>query len=122
MKKYAQVFELTENHIKLLREMYVSFNGDSYDGAPAVDIKRPYGNSDVPYDVARILGYAEYIKASDDDETETDAFEEATHELLKIHRETGTALQIVLSTGSFEPGMYGRPERYLTQHWVKCDD
>ena len=52
MKK---LFELTEEHIKLLRQMCVSWDDCEF-GAPAIDCKRPYGNSDVYSDIAKILG------------------------------------------------------------------
>jgi hypothetical protein len=106
-------FELTEIHIKLLQGMYVYFDDFGYDGAPAVDLKRPYGNSDTVGDVYEIL----YGEQWDYDEYE-EMPDEVISEMLKLHRETGTALQIVLYTKSFEPGIYYRP-RYHTREWVK---
>ena len=52
MKK--TIFEVTENHLKLLRMMYVEWNDGEF-GAPTISCKRPFGNSDVIQDVAEIL-------------------------------------------------------------------
>lgn len=87
MKK--QKFTLTKNHIKLLQRMYVSWYNCEY-GAPCIDPKRPYGNSDVEEDIREILPN---IPLNDE-------------KCLEIHKETETALQIVLTTGTFKPGIY----------------
>ena len=49
-------FRLKEEHLTLLRRMYVYWEDCEY-GAPAVDCKRPYGNSGVESDIAEILGW-----------------------------------------------------------------
>ncbi len=103
-------FELTESHIKLLRAMYVDFCDDGYDGAPAVNLKRPYGNSDVISDVIEIVTG---VRVDDLD----DVPEENINEALKLHEETGTALQIILCTGSFTPGTYKRASKYDARSW-----
>lgn len=107
MNTHPTTFTLTEQHIKLVRAMYVEWNDLAYDGAPEVHAKRPYGNSFVPGDVAEILG----IELIDDDDAAIDR-------LLAIHKETAIALQIILCTGCFEPGDYVRPELYDTRTWV----
>lgn len=84
----AETFEVTAEHIRLLRSAYVEWQ-DCETGAPAIDPKRPYGNSDVAGDVNDILG----AKYSEDD-------------ALAVHLGTQTALQIILSTGMFRPGKY----------------
>lgn len=105
---------MTADHIKLVRAMYVEHCDEAYDGAPAVDIKRPYGNSYVVGDVGELLG----IKP-DEDGMYSD---QETERLLAIHREASTAMQIILNTGCFEPGTYERPNRYDTRRWVRCAD
>ena len=45
---------LTEEHIKLLRNMYVGWGYCEF-GAPEIDPKRPYGNSHVIGDIHTIL-------------------------------------------------------------------
>jgi len=41
-----KTFVLTENHIKLLRKAYVTWEDGDF-GAPSIDTRRPYGNSSV---------------------------------------------------------------------------
>lgn len=95
-------FTVKPEHVALLRRAYVGWDECEF-GAPAIDPKRPYGNSDVLRDIREVLGReeaecphcGEALSLPDDED-----------ELTKLHRETETALQIVLATGSFEPGVY----------------
>jgi hypothetical protein len=103
-------FDLTEQHVKLLRRMYVGWQ-DCETGAPEIDPKRPYGNSAVAEDVAEILT----IEYDADEDGMTEEFNDT---MLAIHRQTELALQIVLSSGSFEPGMYRRTNTY-TNDWKR---
>ena len=100
-------FSLTEDHIKLLRQMEVGWQRDEF-GAPEIDPKRPYGNSQVYYDIAEHLG-------RDIPEEPKEFSDEEKAEMFKLHRETETALQIVLRTGNFAPGVYVA-DRYM-QGW-----
>lgn len=98
-----QIFVVTEQHIKLLRNAYISWN-DCETGAPAIDPKRPYGNSFVEGDMYEILegkDYPEDLYENDD----------LRANYLQLHKETKTVLQIVLATGKFEPGEY-EADRY----------
>lgn len=94
-------FELTAEHVKLLRRMNVSWDDCEF-GAPSIDPKRPYGNSSVARDVHDILGWAYPSSNEDDDYMGNDGHARAE----QVHREMMTALQVVLATGSFEPGAY----------------
>jgi hypothetical protein len=94
-------FQITEDHLKLLKHSYVVWWGAEY-GAPAIDPKRPYGDSSVESDIAEILEWAEEDK------------ERAEN----IHREMKTVLQIILVTQKFEPGLYHLENPYTTD-WVK---
>lgn len=95
-----KLFILKEEHLKLLRKMCVRW-GDCEFGAPAIDCKRPYGNSDVYKDIAKILG----IKGDIVDDREVFSLEQIN--LMKeLHEETEIALQIVLLTGEFRTGEY----------------
>jgi hypothetical protein len=102
-------FVLTDDHIKLLQRAYVRWDDCEY-GAPGIDCKRPYGNSSVEFDIAEILGW----------DLPLDQFESAylTKEQAdraeEIHRETLTALQIVLRTGAMTPGTYRRSKAWKT--------
>lgn len=97
-------FTLTADHITLLRAMWILWDDCEF-GAPAVDSKRPYGNSGVTDDMRELLPH----RASESDEA-----------LTELHTSTQTALQIILATGSFEPGNY-ECERYGNK-WKKVGD
>ena len=109
-------FEFTENHIKLLNRMYVYFDECSYSGSPCVDSKRPYGNSGVANDIYEIIFGEEF-----DYEEYGDMPEKLYEDLMKVHRETGTALQIVLCTKSFVPGTYKKKNSYDNLSWEKVE-
>jgi hypothetical protein len=97
-------FTLTEDHLKLLKNMYVGWSCSEF-GAPEIDPKRPYGNGDVIGDIHEILTV-----------TSSSSWEEIPEELEekynKLHKETETALQIVLNTLSFVPGRYRKIHPY----------
>ena len=93
----TKTFHLTEDLVKLLRGSYVSWDFSEF-GAAQIDPKRPYGNSDVELDIAEMLDWP----INDEFEVTEDQILEAT----SIHKDTETALQVVLSTGSFQPGVY----------------
>lgn len=103
-------FTVTEDHLKLLRAAYVDWQDMEF-GAPAIDPKRPYGNSDVTADIARILGEP----VPEDDDGAEDWFD--ANRLTRLHRETQTVLQIAISTGAFATGTYTRPGLY-SREWV----
>jgi len=111
-------FEVTPDHIKLLQAMYVGWNV-SENGAPTIDPKRPYGNSCVTEDIAKILGW----KMPDEDgeftlpEDKDDPFEKVYNQAMKIHKETETCLQILLVNLSIGPGTYEK-EGY-GRNWKK---
>jgi hypothetical protein len=85
---------IDENHLKLLSKAYVRWD-DCETGAPAIDPKRPYGNSNVEGDVAEILG----IEWDGEDRVKRD-------ELFNIHAGTNTAMGILLSTLPQKFGQY----------------
>jgi hypothetical protein len=98
-----ETFTLTEDHLKLMQRMYVGWQYCEF-GAPEIDPKRPYGNGDVCNDVAEILGLDSRLMNEDDSQ-----YDEGMYDRLEaLHKETETALQIVLTTLSFEPGVYKR--------------
>jgi hypothetical protein len=80
-------FVLTQDHLKLLRAANIGWNGDEF-GAPSMDPKRPYGNSDVIRDIMENLGWA----GADEEGEPTDAIvKEADY----LHKSMETALQIL---------------------------
>lgn len=99
-------FTLTADHLTLLCAANVGWDGCEY-GAPAIDCKRPYGNSYVPGDIAAILGWQ-----TDPDRGLSRGQEDHARE---IHEQTRSALQVVLSTGAFEPGTYVSDD--YGRHW-----
>jgi len=109
MTKFAETFKVTEEHLALLSKMYVGWDDCEY-GAPAIDCKRPYGNSYVEGDIAKILG----IKDNLEDE-------KVIARIRKLHEETQTVLQIALATGRFRSGMYGKTEKYNSRSWLPID-
>ena len=89
-----EVFHVTDHHLKLLKRMYVGWDDTEF-GAPSIDPKRPYGNSDVINDICEILKLERTYsneKYADD-----------------IHREMETALQILVCNLSIEVGTYEHP-------------
>ena len=109
-----QIFTITKQHIKLLRHFKVGWQ-NCETGAPEIDPKRPYGNSDVPVDIYEILT-AKTVGRTDSKRGQLTAEERERY--LKLHRETEVALQIVLSIGKFKVGKY-EYEEYSTE-WRKC--
>jgi len=106
-------FTVTKNHLKLIRQMNADWQ-DAETGAPAIDPKRPYGNSSVDNDIHRILT-GETIGCIDSKRDELTS--EESEKYMNLHQETETALQIVLSVGEFKVGKY-KAEMY-TNKWRK---
>lgn len=105
-------FELTTDHLKLLRRMNVGWSNCEF-GAPEIDPKRPYGNSDVLMDIAEILDEPVFESAGGDrhlNPEQADRFE-------RLHRETQTALQLCLSSGAFLTGVWERERSW--EPWVR---
>ncbi len=87
-------FTITKDHLNLLKRMYVSWDDCEF-GAPSIDCKRPYGNSDVLDDIKEITGKRSHI----------------------LHKQMKVVLQIVLSTGDFKEGRYKLKEKYDNTSW-----
>ncbi len=86
-------FIITEDHVKLLGNAYIRWEDCEY-GAPAMDFKRPYGNSDVEIDVANILGW----EPEGDDGYEKCFSSDQRDAARSIHLEMEQVLQIVVKT------------------------
>lgn len=93
-------FTLTEEHLKLLENAEIRWEDCEF-GAPAIDCKRPYGNSSAEYDICEILG----IKEDESNEDNPYSREDLDY-ANKVHGETETALSIILQTRSFTLGIY----------------
>jgi hypothetical protein len=94
-------FVLKPEHILLLKNAYVGWNDCEF-GAPEIDPKRPYGNSSVRLDIAEILG----LELFEDAEGEKHLSAEQKKYIDDLHRDTQTALQIVLRNFEIKPGEY----------------
>lgn len=95
-------FQLTKDHLTLLRHMNVGWDDCEF-GAPNIDPKRPYGNSNVIQDILKILN----ITACDHEDCYLEEHHpELVARLTTLHAGTETALQIILCTGKFEEGTY----------------
>ncbi len=107
-------FTLTTDHIKLVQHFYIDWDDQAYDGAPYVNIKRPYGNSgNQAYEVYRVLKGKDW-----DEEKKGEMGDDKQDKYMNLHRETATALQIILCTGSFVPGVYFRAREYAARSWT----
>jgi len=109
-QRFITEFTVTEDHLKLMKRAYVSWDDCEF-GAPEIDCKRPYGNSDVLRDIAEIID-TDAARIAYDGEDAWEAYEQAHEEAFtRMHAETAIVLQIALNTGEFRAGRYVR-ERY----------
>lgn len=109
-----KIFELKQVHLDLLKQTAISWDSCEY-GAPCIDCKRPYGNSDVEDDMAEII---KLPKKGNWDSEEEMWNEETQEKLADLHKETQIALQIILHCQTFELGKYKLSEEGY-QNWVK---
>ncbi len=95
-------FEVTEDHLKLLRRANVTFGGSEW-GAPCIDGKRPYGSGNLVESIAQAL----WPQWDDwDQERQERYLGEARDNLIRLHAATTVALEICLLRGEFKPGWY----------------
>jgi len=94
-------FELKEEHIKLLQRACITWQNCEY-GAPEINPKRPYGNSDVEGDIAEILEWELFEDRFGEVSMSKDQAEKAKN----LHNETFTAIQIILKLKTFTLGIY----------------
>ena len=106
-------FTVTDEHLRLLRRAYVFWGEGEFLGAPSIDSKRPYGNSNVYGDIAEILGVPDSEWADEDLNPSPDA----EWRFLRLHVETAVALQIALATGEFRTGRYVRDDEWGSNRW-----
>lgn len=97
---------ITLEHLKLIKHFYVGWSSEEF-GAPEIDPKRPYGNSDVYSDIAKIL--------------ELDEEKNIDH-LVKVHSDLKDVLQICLMRQRFETGVFERSDEYNSRSWIKVAD
>lgn len=96
-------FTVSGEHLRLLRRAHVFWDEAEF-GAPSIDPKRPYGNSNVYGDIAEILDVPETEWTDEGPSPHLDA----EWRFRRLHVETAIALQIALATGEFRTGRYVR--------------
>jgi len=115
--------------------MYVNWDDCEF-GAPCINPKRPYGNSDVLNDIAEILGIKktednvqDYNKEEASEYADKKEYiedlewnEEIYYKFNKLHKETQIALQICLCIGKFETGNFLKQETYDDLSWKKSGE
>lgn len=99
---HGREFALLQTHIDLLREGYVRLQGDNCWGTIGLDCKRPFGNSDIAQDMMAILGVDADLVAGGlvDGDLAVEQMETIYKKGLPL------ALEVILRTGSFVPGVY----------------
>lgn len=98
----GKCFQVTKNHLKLLKRFNVVWDDCSYLGAPRIYPKKPYGNSGIILDIAKIIG----LKIKKDDQGEKSLSQRQIDLCTNLHREMETALQILTANCHIEPGLY----------------
>lgn len=110
-------FTVTDEHLRLLRNAHVFWEEAEF-GAPSINPKRPYGNSNVYRDIAEILDVPESEWEDEDKDWSLDT----EWRFLRLHVETAIALQIALATGEFRAGRYVRYDQMLsTCRWKRAE-
>lgn len=117
-------FTIKKEHLTLLQRFEVGWQDCEF-GAPEIDPKRPYGNSNVIQDMVEVLGFKAknkktfeftlfgkkyLLNGEDKHNLELDDEEELVQTLDDLHRETETALQICLERQKFETGTFEAEE------------
>ena len=97
-----KTFTVTEDHLKLLPHLWFEYDNYTEFGAPIVDPKRPYGNSDVYGDIAEHLG----IEGEEDHWGDVEFSREQKDYMLRVHKEMVTVLNIIVRNGGVEAGDY----------------
>lgn len=93
-------FEVTRDHIKLVRAILVGWNEDTE--RVEIDTKRPYGDSDIPRSVAEAIDL-DFVEIEGGEMRLTYQQEQRCW---KLHRDMATVLQIIFSSGELKSGKY----------------
>lgn len=109
-----KLFTVTDDHLKLLKRLNFRYDSHSEFGAPIVDPKRPYGNSDVYIDMGEILDISpDLIDSWGDPKFSV----EQERYFDKVHEEMVTVLEILTRNLSISKGEY-RAEEYRS-NWTR---
>lgn len=114
-----QTFRLKPEHIKLLQKSYIDWWGAEA-GSAVIDCKRPYGNGDHLKDMCEILNIKRKLDVRQTAESGDVYYDEKQEEsLLDLHRQTEGALEVILRSKSFKPGLYEADVDEKNWKWVK---
>lgn len=117
--KSQNVNNITDQHLKLLKQQNVKFCGGCEYGATEIDPKRPYGNSYVEGDMLEILNMQGDIEESNGSHSCSPALE---RKLFLLHVETSIALQICMALQTFETGKHTCGEDWICGEWKKVEE
>ena len=115
-----RTFEIPEDHLKLVQNMYFE-EGYCEACSPAVDQKRPFGNSDWEWDVVRILHpdqYEDLLERWNEGQAE-DEVDALYWEASSLMQELPTVLEICARTLSFVPGKYTSDD--YKSNWTRAE-
>src|SRR5689334_18404739 len=105
-----KTFTVTEDHMKLLPHLWFEYDAYTEFGAPAVDPKRPYGNSDVYSDIAEHLGIKPELTEEQVDygwhPDDAEFSKEQRDYMFSVHRGMETVLNIMVRNNGVKPGRY----------------
>lgn len=104
----ATTFTVTDDHLRLLDRINIGYDDSTEFGAPEVDPKRPYGNSDVYGDIGEILG----VQPDGEDDWGPEFSDAQRERFRRIHRDMETVLQILVRHRSIRAGVYRRSSPY----------
>lgn len=96
--EFKEAFWVFKAHLILLGSLFFEPEAPDW-GGPYASQKRPYGNSDIPKDLAELLPNC--------DEAICQGF----------HREMGVILQILAATGEIKEGRYTNDVQYGRKEW-----
>ncbi|MFI7467458.1 hypothetical protein [Nonomuraea sp. NPDC049646] len=97
--QHATAFDVRPEHIALLRHARSSWQGHKETGAPGLNARGLFGGEDPYADIAAIV----------DGHTGDDYDEADEPRYVQLFGELALVLEIVLQSGSFEPGRYVKP-------------
>lgn len=133
MKKLS--FTIDKVHIALARRFWIIWNDQGFSGAPAVDLKRPYGNGDVLGDISEIYsqvsgyeiltldgGGSIILQGDRVISRDTEERFPASDKLMQYHREMEIVVQILMHNVEcgLSEGEYTK-ESDFTGKWEKAE-
>lgn len=111
-------FTVTKEHLILLKNSLIRW-ADCEFGAPAIDCKRPYGNSDVIQDIIKLLDFTVSVCPHCGEIIEEKEYKKINDQCNKLHKETEIVMDIILHfDGQVQPGTYIKISDYPSK-WIE---